>query len=138
MAESDITELACGTTTGSKGAWYLFSSQNKSIVRLEYELKVEEQGNSVLSVFNGSCGAGLLICEDYVVGYVGYNSWYDYNDVAVYEFQPEIGQEYFFLLSGESSDTAGEYKFIRVLRGLLFLRELPERQIPLTPQFSFI
>jgi hypothetical protein len=55
-------EPLCGTTLESKGVWYSFVSDKRRIVRLEYELKLQGIGDSILSIFTGSCAAGSLSC----------------------------------------------------------------------------
>ncbi|KAL7489444.1 hypothetical protein ACHAW6_015061 [Cyclotella cf. meneghiniana] len=89
---SELEQL-CGTTLESKGVWYSFESDRRRIVHLEYELKLQGIGDSVLSIFTGSCAYG------------------GNNDFAIYEFLSEVGESYLFLLSGENGDTAGGYEF---------------------------
>lgn len=51
-----------------------------------------------------------MSCKGYKVG--AHDYWgNDFNGIAVYEFLSEVGETYLFLLSGQSSDTAGEYEF---------------------------
>ena len=112
QATPDFTsnlEEKCGTSLESKGVWYSFASDKRRIVRLEFELKLQGLGDSVLSVFTGSCGAGLLSCKDSKFG--ADDAWGAYNGVATYEFLTNVGETYLFLLSGEFSDTAGQYEF---------------------------
>ncbi|KAL7521657.1 hypothetical protein ACHAWX_006331 [Stephanocyclus meneghinianus] len=106
---SELEQL-CGTTLESKGVWYSFESDKRRIVRLEYELKLQGIGDSVLSIFTGSCAAGSLSCVTSVTGAADY--YYGGNNAfAIYEFLSEVGESYLFLLSGASGDTAGGYEF---------------------------
>eukprot|EP00804_Cyclotella_cryptica_P005445 CCRYP_002980-RA/>CCRYP_002980-RA protein AED:0.26 eAED:0.21 QI:0/0/0/0.83/0.8/0.66/6/0/1422 len=111
MATPDFTselEPLCGTSLASKGVWYCFKSDKQTIIRLEYELKIQGLGESVLSIYTGSCNVGSLICNNMVIA--DYH-WSENNDIAIYEFLPEVGETYRFLLSGANGDTAGGYEF---------------------------
>ncbi|KAL3802613.1 hypothetical protein HJC23_011937 [Cyclotella cryptica] len=111
MATPDFTselEDLCGTSLASKGVWYSFKGDKQAILHLEYELKVQGLGESVLSIYTGSCGVGSLICYDNVLADDNRN---ENNDIAIYEFLPEVGETYLFLLSGANGDTAGGYQF---------------------------
>jgi hypothetical protein len=111
LATPDFTsnlEPLCGTNLDSKGVWYFFSSEKRRIVRLEYELKVQNVGGSVLSIYTGACGTSSLNCVDHRVGV---EQWYDFNAAAVYEFLPEVGETYWFLLSGATANAIGQYEF---------------------------
>lgn len=104
MATPDFTsslEPTCGTNLDSKGVWYSFVSDKRRIIRLEYELKIQEVGDSVLSIYTGACGSETLVCKDYVFGS---QQWGANNAFAVYEFVSGVDETYRFLLSGATSE----------------------------------
>jgi hypothetical protein len=110
LATSDFSsnlEPLCGTNLDSKGVWYSFASDKRRIVRLEYELKVQDVGGSVLSIYTGACGASSLNCVD---SRVGDEQWNTINAPAIYEFLSAVGETYWFLLSGTTADATGQYE----------------------------
>jgi hypothetical protein len=94
-------EPTCGTSLDSKGVWYSFVSNKRRIIRLEYELKVQEVGESVLSVYTGACGSDTLVC---MANALGEQQWGANNALASYEFLSKAGETYRFLLSGATSE----------------------------------
>eukprot|EP01082_Thalassiosira_pseudonana_P005637 g5141.t1 g5141 contig19:16318-20671(-) len=101
-------EDTCYVSLESKGVWYSLANNSRRIVRLEYQLHTQGLGDSVLSIFTGSCGGGSSICFGYALGD---SNWYGENLPAVYEFLAEDGETYLFLISGENAQAAGEYEF---------------------------
>lgn len=104
---ADVGINACADFDwNSRGLWYKLIGNGKNI-RLEYFLYTQECGHSVLSIFTGACGASLN-CIDYVFGA---EQWFDFNAAASYEIFAEKDQTYWFLLSGASFYTAGDFEF---------------------------
>lgn len=105
---SSTLENTCGTNLDSKGVWYSLRSEKRRVVRLEYELKTQDLGDSILSIFKGDCNASNLSCIGYTFGG---DRWNGLNEVAIYEFLTEIGETYRILLSGATPNAAGNYEF---------------------------
>ena len=80
-----------GTILESKGVWYSFESHKRWIVCLEYELKLQGIGDSVLSMYTGSCATGSLSCEESITCTADYYSGGN-NGFAIYEFLSEVGE----------------------------------------------
>ena len=101
----------CGTYLESRGVWYSLQSQERHVVRLEYQLYSKANGDSKLAIFQGSCANGNRICKDNVAGFAMPSYTNEDNGVAIFEFLTEKGESYLFLLSGDLAGTVGEYEF---------------------------
>lgn len=105
---SDLEET-CGTAVGARGVWFsILGNRRQAVVRIEYQLKSLQNGNSELAIFTGSCGD--LKCVTNKEGPAA--PWYEpnLNQLAVHEFIPKPGKKYFLLLTGELPETVAEYE----------------------------
>jgi hypothetical protein len=90
----------------ARGLWYKIIG-NGSEMKLEYQLHSEATGNSVLSIFTGSCES--LSCSEELQGAAHYD--WGINDKISYDLVTEEGQTYWIWISGENAQTTGEYNF---------------------------
>ena len=105
-ATSDYEDF-CGVNKESRGVWFSYASDITSLIRLEYQLYVKGFASSKLSLFHGTCTE--LYCYTHVDGKAAKWFTFDYNAPAYIDFVAQKGVTFYFLLSGEMSDTVGEY-----------------------------
>ncbi len=111
-ASSEYFTYPCGPGHG-KGDWFSFTGPKiKTGIRFEYQLYSSHNGNSDFSIFTGNCDElNCVINEEGNDGDYWSGDWTeDWNDLVVYEFFPEPGEEYLIYLAGEYSWTSGEYE----------------------------
>ena len=103
---SDVGVQACsGIDWYTRGVWYKLEG-NGTNIRAEYQLYTYNAGDSELSVYKGSCGN--LKCHANIKGWDDNKYNAKVNAAAVYEFYAERNEVYWFLLSGQTFNTAGK------------------------------
>lgn len=97
FVEEDIEY--CGVTSiDTRGVWYRLTGHGQTF-RIEYQLYHNNQGNSNLSVFKGSCGDWSCVG----------NAEAAPNDILFFEFDSIEGENYLIYVGGGTFGAAGDY-----------------------------